>query len=578
MYCRFEAAVARRATRVLTEIRVRDLAVIADVTLLLQPGLNVLTGETGAGKSLLVDALGLLLGERASSDVVRPGAQRAVVEAVFDLSGPAASSALSSLSAAAAEAGVELDDSRLIVRREVTAEGRSRVWVNGSPTTVGVLAGLSRIVVDLHGQHDAQSLLRPAGQRDMLDAFGDAEAEREAVRAAHRRESSLAERERALEVELAEARKQADYLRHVAEEIRGSAPRLGEDEELAIEARRLANVEELNRLVAQIATLVDGEEASAVDRVGQAHRAIEQLERIDPSVAAWRELLEQAAASLDEVARAVRDYEGAVEQDPERLEAVERRRDTLFRLKQKYGPTIEDVLHRGEQAAQALELVDTGDEALTRIVAERREAEQALAEAAGRLTLKRRRAALRLARGVDEHLPRLGMPGGKFTVSVTPADGIGPAGGDDVTFLVKLNVGLDARPLSDVASGGELSRLMLALKVVLARQDAVPTLVFDEVDQGVGGEVASQVGEALARVAEARQVLVITHLPQIAARARHHVVITKQPRGGVATADARPVEGEERVGEVARMLGDPDAPTARKHASELLRKAGLRLA
>ncbi|HWP37609.1 MAG TPA: DNA repair protein RecN [Gemmatimonadales bacterium] len=565
----------------LTEIRVRDLAVIADVTLHLQPGLNVLTGETGAGKSLLVDALGLLLGERGSADLVRPGAQRAAVEAVFDLTAAAAGAVppvLPAVSAAAAEAGVELEDGRLIVRREITTEGRSRVWVNGSPTTVGVLAGLTRLVVDLHGQHDAQSLLRAHRQRDILDAFGDAEAEREAVRVAHAKAASLAERERALEAQVREARKQADYLRHVAAEIRGAAPRPGEDEDLALESRRLANVEELNRLVAQVASLVDGDEGSAVDRVAQARRAAEQLERIDPSVATWREMLEQAAANLDEVARAIRGYEGAVEQDPERLEAVERRRDTLFRLKQKYGPAIDDVLRRGEEAERALALVDTGDQALTEIAAERREADQVLAEAAGRLTGKRRRAATRLARAVEELLPRLGMPGGKFIVSVTPGAAIGPAGADDVEFLVKLNVGLDARALADVASGGELSRLMLALKVVLAHHDAVPTLVFDEVDQGVGGEVASQVGEALARVAETRQVLVITHLPQIAARARHHVVISKQPRGGVATADARPIEGEERVGEVARMLGDADAPTARKHASELLRKAGLRLA
>jgi DNA repair protein RecN (Recombination protein N) len=566
---------------VLTEIRVRDLAVIADVTLQFQPGLNVLTGETGAGKSLLVDALGLLLGERGSADLVRPGAQRAVVEAVFDLSGGSAGSVptvLPAVSAAAAEAGVELDDGRLIVRREITAEGRSRVWVNGSPTTVGVLAGLSSMVVDLHGQHDAQSLLRAARQRDILDAFGDADAEREAVSAAHRTAAGLRDQERALDAQVAAARQQADYLRHVAAEIRAAAPRPGEDDELALEARRLANVEELNRLVAQVASLVDGDELSAVDRVGQARRVAEQLERIDPSVAAWLDLLAQAAANLDEVARAIRNYEGAVEQDPERLEMVERRRDTLFRLKQKYGPTIDDVLRRGQEAEQALALLDTGDEALKGIAAQRQKADQALAEAGARLTGKRRRAATRLARAVEELLPRLGMPGGKFIVSLTPAAAVGPAGADEVEFLVKLNVGLDARPLAQVASGGELSRLMLALKVVLAHHDAVPTLVFDEVDQGVGGEVASQVGEALARVGETRQVLVITHLPQIAARARHHVVISKQPRRGVATADARPIEGEERVEEVARMLGDADAPTARKHASELLRKAGLRLA
>jgi DNA repair protein RecN (Recombination protein N) len=568
---------------VLTEIRVRDLAVIADVTLQLPPGLTVLTGETGAGKSLLVDALALLLGERASPDLVRPGASRAIVEAVFDLAASTTSSASPSsttsvVHAAAGQAGFDLDEGRLIVRREISAEGRSRAWVNGSPATIGGLAQLARLVVDLHGQHDAQSLLRPARQRDLLDACGSAEDERVAVRAAHRRVTTLTEREQILEATVAEARRQADYLRHVAQEIQGAGLRSGEDDELAVEARRLANVEEWNRLVSQIVALVDDEESSAVDRVGQALRAVEQLERLDPATASWRGLLDQAAAALDEVARAVRDHEGTLEQDPERLEAVERRRDTLFRLKQKYGPTLDDVLRRGEEAAAALRLVDSGDGELKAVTQERQAAEQALLEAARRLTGKRRRAATRLARAVDELLPRLGMPGGQFSVRVAPAAQVDATGTDDVTFLVKLNVGLEARPLASVASGGELSRLMLALKVVLAREDDVPTLVFDEVDQGVGGEVAGQVGDALARVAETRQVLVITHLPQIAARARCHIVVTKQPMSGIATAVARAVQGEERVGEVARMLGDAEALTARKHASELLRKAGLRLA
>ncbi|HXV86558.1 MAG TPA: hypothetical protein VD793_07655, partial [Gemmatimonadales bacterium] len=428
--------------------------------------------------------------------------------------------------------------------------------------------------------HDAQSLLKAARQRDLLDAYASAEAEREAVEEAHRQHARLAEREAMLEAQVADARKQADYLGHVAREIRGAAVRPGEDEELAADARRLANVEEWNRLMAQMSALVDGEDGSAVDQVGQAVRSAEQLSRLDPAAAAWRDLLDQAAAVLDEVARAVRDHHGSLEQDPERLEAVERRRDLLFRLKQKYGPTLEDVVRRGEEAATALRLVDTGDEELAVISRERRAADERLREAARSLTARRRRAAGRLARAVDDLLPRLGMPGGKFLAQVEamPDARVGPAGADQVAFLVQLNLGLEARPLSAVASGGELSRVMLALKVVLAGQDDVPTLVFDEVDQGVGGEVASQIGEALARAAETRQVLVITHLPQIAVRARHHIVISKQPLGGMATARAHLIEGEERVGEVARMLGDPEAVTARKHASELLRKTGLRLA
>lgn len=550
----------------LTELRVRDLAVIADVTLQLQPGLNVLTGETGAGKSLLVDALALLLGERASADLVRPGAPRAIVEAVFDL---AASSAVS---AVVSQAGIDLDDGQLIVRREINAEGRNRAWANGSASTVTVLAALGQLLVDLHGQHEAQSLLKAAAQRDILDAYGDAEPERAAVRTGHETVAELRRTEQELVAKRDEVRRRADYLRHVAQEISAAKPRPGEDDELAIEAKRLTNVEELTQLTDRLGELIDGDETAALRAVGQAARALDQLERIDPTVGQWRELLDQAAAGLDELARAIRGYAAGIERDPGRLDAIERRRDVLFRLTQKYGPTIADVLQQGEEAARELSLLDTADADLGSLAERRAQAEEALRAAAARLTAKRKRAAGRLGKAVEELLPGLGMPEGRFSAAVSAAAGITPAGADDVAFLVQLNVGLDARPLAQVASGGELSRLMLALKVVLARHDAVPTLVFDEVDQGIGAEVAIQVADALRQVAASRQVLVITHLPQIAARAEHHIVVSKRAKGGIATADMRVVQGEERATEIARMLGDPDDPVVKRHAMELLKK------
>jgi DNA repair protein RecN (Recombination protein N) len=556
----------------LAELRVRDLAVIADVTLKLRPGLNVLTGETGAGKSMLVDALALLLGERASADVVRPGAARAVVEAVFDLStAPGAPPA--SAAAAAQELGIDIDDEQLIVRRDINAEGKNRAWANGSPTTVGALARLGEVLVDLHGQHEAQSLLKPAQQRDILDAYGDAAAERVAVEQAYGRAAELRDQERQLAQKLEEIKRRADYLRHVAQEIAGAQLKLGEDELLAVEAKRLANVEELTRLAERLEGAVDGEEGTALHALSQASRALEQLERIDPSVASWRELLDQAYAAAEELARAVRGYAAEIERDPGKLEVVERRRDLLYRLLQKYGPAITDVLRFGEESQRELSLLDTADDDLKALAARRAAAEQALSEAAQRLTAARKKAAGRLARAVEELLPGLGMPGGKFQARIAPAEAITRTGADDVVFLVQLNVGLEARPLAQVASGGELSRLMLALKVVLARHDKLPTLVFDEVDQGIGGEVAVQVGEALGQVAASRQVLVITHLPQIAAQAGHHLVVSKRAKGGIATADLRAVSGEERVQEIARMLGDAEGSVARQHARELLGKA-----
>lgn len=549
----------------LTELRVRDLAVIADVTLPLAPGLNVLTGETGAGKSMLVDALALLLGERGSSEVVRPGAQKTVIEGAFDLSDrPAVRQSAQTL-------GVEIEDGLLVVKREITGEGRSRAWVNGSPTTVGVLAQLGALLVDLHGQHETQSLLRADAQRDMLDAYGDAAVERTAVRDAYQRLHELERREADLTARREEVRRKADYLRHVVEEIERAAPHSGEVETLEIEAKRLAHADELGRLSREL------EQALDTTSLARAAKLFAGLTRLDSSVAKWQELLDGAFAHVTELAQAARDYAAAIESDPQRLGAVEQRRDVLFRLTQKYGPTLPDVLATRDRAARELDLLDTADLDLRNIAEQRATAAADFARARAALTAKRNGGAERLADAVNALLPALGMPGGRFLASLQPRTTPHAYGAEDVAFEVTLNLGMDPRPLAKVASGGELSRLMLALKVVLAQHDAVPTLVFDEVDQGIGGEVGARVGEALAAVAQGtpggRQALVITHLPQIGVYANHHLVVAKGTRGGIATSDVQVVTGEARTRELARMLGDPDMRTALSHAAELLRKA-----
>ncbi len=550
----------------LTELRVRDLAVIADVTLALSSGLNVLTGETGAGKSLLVDALTLLLGERASADLIRAGARRAVVEAAFD------TRAAEGFGAAADELGVELEDDRLIVRREINAEGRNRAWANGSPTTVAALATLGRMLVDLHGQHEAQSLVKPSAQRDILDQYGDAVAARRRVEEEFRAAERLRQEEADLIAHRDEVSRRADYLRHVVGEIADAKPIPGEDETLATEAQRLGNVEELARLAEQLLELLEtAEEQAALHSLGHAARALGALERIDGTVSRWGELLEAARTNVEELALAVRDYASELEADPARLVAVERRRDVLYRLTQKYGSTLDEVLRTLEESRRELDLLDTAKFDLERLGERRKEAEAELERAAAALTAKRRQAAARLAKAVDKLLPGLGMPDGRFTVSVAPASAINAWGGDTVTFVVQLNPGLPARPLAQVASGGELSRLMLALKVVLAAHDAVPCLVFDEVDQGIGGEVAVKVGQALRQVGTRRQVLVITHLPQIAACASHHVAVAKRSRGGVATSDVTTLDADARVSEIVRMLGGGEDPVVRRHAEELVR-------
>ncbi|HET6579980.1 MAG TPA: DNA repair protein RecN [Gemmatimonadales bacterium] len=549
----------------LTELRVRDLATIADVTLHLGPGLNVLTGETGAGKSMLVDALALLLGERAASGNVRPGASKAIVEGAFDGIDARARREIDAL-------GLDLEDGRAIVRREVSAEGRSRAWVNGSPTTAAVLGQLGALLVDLHGQHETQSLLHADAQRDILDAFAHAEAERGAVAAASGALASLRAEEAALAARRDAVRRRADYLRHVVGEIEQASLRPGEDEALQTEARRLSQAGALGELAQRMADALEGDQGNALGALGVADRALGALEKVDPGVTSWREMLDTAYTNLAELARLAAAYAGEVEEDPERLAEVERRRDLIMKLTGKYGPTIETVLATRDESAAELDLLDTADVDLRALAARRIAAEAGLRAAAAALTAKRADAADRLARGVNRSLPNLGLPGGKLLVALASLPEPMSHGQETVRFEVRLNVGLEAKPLARVASGGELSRLMLALKVVLVHQDAIATLVFDEVDQGIGGEVGAQVGAALAEVAERHQVLVITHLPQIAARADRHLQVSKESRGGIATSDVQPIHGEDRVGEIARMLGDAEGDAARRHAQALLRR------
>jgi len=548
---------------VIVELRVRELVTIADVVLQLGPGLNVLTGETGAGKSMLVDAVALLLGERADSALVRPGAGRAIIEGAFELGDAALRKRIEAL-------GLDLEDDRLVVRREIGADGRSRAWVNGSPTTIGVLARLGSVLVDLHGQHETQSLLQQSAQRDILDAWAGASAERAALAESHGALHAVQAEEAALMARRDEVRRRADWLRHVVQEIDQARLAPGEDETLDADARRLNHAETLAEQARRFALLLDGEDAGALPALGQAARVLGGLERIDPDLAAWRELLDGASASLGELAHLAETYAAGLQEDPTRLREIESRRDLIYRLKQKHGASLEAVLAVRKDAAAELDLLDTADLDLRQLSARRVAAEGACQAAAGGLSARRQDGAGRMARAVNRILPGLGLAGGKLEVELTPLGRIESVGQESVVFLVRLNAGMDARPLAKAASGGELSRIMLALKVVLARHDAVPTLIFDEVDQGIGGEVGAQVGAALAEVAERRQVLVITHLPQIAARAERHLIVSKAAKKGVATSDVAQIHGEDRITELARMLGDADADTARRHAAALL--------
>jgi DNA repair protein RecN (Recombination protein N) len=549
----------------LLELRIQNLAVIEQLSIHLESGLNALTGETGAGKSIIVGALSLLLGERASADVIRAGAQRATVEGVFDVA------SRKDILQALAEQGIEANEGLLILRRELAAEGRSRAWVNGAASTAGLLATLGRMLVDLHGQHEHQTLLKRDEQREILDEYAGATELAVEVSEAHARVRQLENDLADLDRRRREAEQRADYLRFQAGEIEAARLRAGEEEEMSGEAVRLEHSEELANLAQQLHQALYASEKSVTSKLGELQRILDHLIRIDSSQQDAKELMDGAYYALEELGRRMGDYAESIEYDPARLEELHRRQDLLFRLKAKYGPTLEDVIATGEKARAELNLVDDAEIA-------RKDIEKALSAAradlqhnAATLSKQRKKAAARLQKEVAALLPELGMSSGRFEVALEEQSPITSGGAEAVEFRIALNAGFEPRSLSKIASGGELSRVMLALKTILARVDRVPTLVFDEIDAGIGGRVAVQVADKLRDVATHHQVFVITHLPQIASRATHHLLVEKVEREGTTLTRVSELGRDERVTELARMLGgDPESDASLEHAREML--------
>ena len=551
----------------LTELRIKNFAIIESLTLPLSDGFNVLSGETGAGKSIIVGALGFLLGERGSSDLIRTGADKATVEGVFDISSNSAIAALVD------ERGIDAEEGTIVLKREISAAGRGRAWANGSPVTATVLGDIGRALVNLHGQHEAQTLLDTDSQRAILDEFGGAAARAAEVAEAYAELSDIRREISQLSSRRSDAERRADYLRHVVREIEEAKLSSGEDTKLEDEARVLENADELRGLAQAMSALLSDEEG-ILERLASVNRSLSAVQRVDSSGERLQELFDSGFYALDELARAVDDYAARVDLDPERLDAVRRRREVIYTLVKKYGPTLDDVMETGRKSRAELDLVDSGSFDLAQLQSRETMAKDKLSDLARKLSVLRSAAAKKLSRAVDAVLPELGMNGGRFTVFLEPKTAIDEHGAEEVEFRVALNVGHDARPLARVASGGELSRVMLALKTILARADSVPTLVFDEVDSGIGGKVGLQVGDTLRKVAEHHQVFAISHLPQIAARAHHHIVVAKAAKSGVTTADVTVLEGSTRVVEIARMLGGaPESKVSRAHAKELLESA-----
>src|SRR3989454_7345281 len=557
----------------LREIRVRNFAVIDAVTAAFGPGLNVLTGETGAGKSMLIDAILLIRGARAQTDVIRTDTETASVEAVFDLEprGPAA--------AVLDEAGLGLEEGQLVVRRELARSGRHRAFVNDSPVTVGLLERLGDHLVEVHGQHEHQRLLEPARQLDLLDRFADAEELRDRVGdlfAKHRAAKAELERVRTAERDRAQ---REDLLRLQLAELDGARLRVGEEEELRAERRRLQHAGRLAAGLVEAAGVLNEDEDSAMSRLQRTARHLRELSRIDPAFTAPADAVDGAGALVEDALAAIRSLRESIAVAPGRLEAVDERLDVLTRLKRKYGDTEAAMLAFRADATVELERLGRHEQILAEQERMLGELHAELTEAAIALADRRRDVADRLAGETARELRQLGMERARFEIAVerAPLDEVGPRGLDRVEFRLSTNPGEDVRPLARVASGGELSRTMLALKGVLARADRVPTMIFDEVDSGIGGRIAAVVAQKLATAAEGRQVLCVTHLAPIAARAAQHVRLSKSVRGGRTRVAAETLTPGTRVGGIARMLAGGRGPEpARGPAPELLGRPGPR--
>ena len=613
----------------LTTLRIKNFALVSDLTLDLQSGFNVITGETGAGKSILIGALNLVLGERADRTLIRSGEESCSVEAVFDVrnlranktfplpakrgegqgegneksaSSPRPSprrgegekqGSRSALELFLEENGLEpCDENHLILKRALTGAGTNRQFVNGSPTTLATLAIIGEWLVDIHGPHDHQSLLHPARQLAILDAFGGLEKEREAFGGLIRRRAMLEQEKTALVVDEKTYAQQLDLLRFQVREISAAQLQPGEDEAVEQEFARASNSAKLLQLSQAALDALSENEHSLLTQAGAIGRTLQELQRVDAGAAGLLELHSQAAGAWRELQAALSRYAEKVDVDPARLAALEERLNLIHSLKRKYGPpslrsgaasaSIAEVIAFGGEAKSKLQSLESRDAELARLNGELAKLDTEILRSGKKLSEARKKIIPQLAKAAGQQLRDLGFQQSKFDVAIStvwwgeapdePArEDSRPTnfGFDSVEFQFAPNPGEPAKPLRAIASSGEMARVMLALKTVLATEDEIPVLIFDEVDANVGGETANAVGEKMKQIAAKRQVLCITHLPQVAAPADAHYVVTKRMKEGRTISEIQLLGKQERVTELARMLGG-QSDAARRHAEALL--------
>ena len=568
----------------LAGLRIRNYVLIEDCSIEWRPGFNVLTGETGAGKSVLISALLLLLGERGSGEALRDPSQDALLEAEFALDPDSLCARL--VREAVEAAGLEWEEGCLVLARRIAPNGRSRHFINNSPCLLKTLQQIGSLLVDFHGQHQHQSLLQKSAYLPLLDRLSAYAPELEAYQAAYQQWKDTQAALEALEGNERERLQRQDLLAYQSREIDEAELRPGEDHEIKAALQRMQHSEKLAELAQQVATtlMTGGDAPALIDELDRLEASLQEMARFDEQAQAWLETWQPALIALRESGREIEAYAGSLEFDPDELNRLQERHYRLRELKHKYGDDLEAILAYRERIGEELSRMENADEERQRLQAQLREQAQQLARCGRALHEKRAATAQEIAAHVTHELQALGMQNARFAIAVklreapdglALEDGVcvtpGPAGLDDVEFLISTIPGKPLRPLREIASGGEISRVMLALKCTFGSADPVPLMVFDEIDVGIGGETADAVAERILRLAESKQVISITHLPQIASRAHHNLKVEKEENQDAATTTVRELAGKQREKELARMLGSQDSAATQRYARTLLK-------
>ncbi|MEK7238826.1 MAG: DNA repair protein RecN, partial [Nitrospirota bacterium] len=558
----------------LRELHIKNLAIIDDASANFEKGLNVLTGETGAGKSIIIDALCLALGERASTEVIRSGEKEAVVEAFFDIPPKLLNSSSRRF---LQDLGINIENG-IILKRILSAQGKNRAYINDSMVNVQTLSEISKGIIDVHGQYEYQSLLSPDNQFDMLDAYGGLFIERQEFTTIYETQTSLKQQITELMQKEKQRTQRLDILRYQINEIETADLKTGEEEKLSEESKVLSSASLLTELANQAYESLYSSDSACLTNLSKILNSLKEISNIDVRAADAVKSAEEAIPLLEETAYFLRDYKDSLNFNPERLEEIQTRLELIKGLKKKYGGNIQEVLDYREKGLRELDELQHSEEKLETLNAELKKLKNILTEKAQHLSKQRKAVAKKIEQQVVSELSSLSMPDTRFSIQITQEAGDETADGfkanskgiDKVEYLISPNIGEELKPLSKIASGGELSRVMLALKGILAKGDKIPVLIFDEIDAGIGGRAAETVGQKLKSLSASHQIICITHLPQIASYADTHLKIEKKIKAKRTTVEVRKIEKDERTVEIARMLSGDSSEVSIKHAKEML--------